>query len=348
MTARRRLPGVLIAVALGLAVGARPAASGRPSPEGTVEQLLAVASPPFAIGHRGSGENLGEDPTRPLENTVPSVREAFLAGLSVVEVDVQLTRDGEVVAFHDDVLLPDLTCINTLTLAALQERLPHVPSLQAVLNQVRRVNQAAGPLRGLVILELKPAAPLCDRDDTLDPAIVSAVASVVRRMAMTEQVMLASLSPALLSLAAVEAPEIPRVLTISALQLLSAEEAEQALGCPQDPRSVLCPVVPVDKALDLGLQWAEVGLLYRLPGYRSGVELFTAAALTGVLAIEAEVPMLRALGAPFVQAAQATGLRVFAFAVDSAEEWEQLQRLGVDAIYTDDARLGAQSQPPIP
>lgn len=84
-----------------------------------------------------------------------------MAGISVVEVDVQLTGDGEVVVFHDD-YLPDLACLKDLTLAELQARLPFVPSLQAVLNQARKFNERSGPLRGLIIVELKAAAPFCD------------------------------------------------------------------------------------------------------------------------------------------------------------------------------------------
>jgi glycerophosphoryl diester phosphodiesterase len=75
--------------------------AARKALEGTVEQLLESAVRPFTIGHRGSGERLGEDPSRPIENTVPAVRAGFRAGLPVVEVDVQLTRDGQLAVFHE-------------------------------------------------------------------------------------------------------------------------------------------------------------------------------------------------------------------------------------------------------
>src|SRR5258706_5781047 len=157
--------------------------------DGTVDQLLGLAVRPFAIGHRGFGENTGTDPSRPIENTVQAVRRGLMEGVSVVEVDVQLTRDGHVAVFHDD-FLDDLTCLNGLTLAELQQREPQVPTLQAVLGEVRRFNQSSGPLRGLAIVELKAAAPLCDPDDAQEQAIVSAVTDVIDRMGMTKQVML--------------------------------------------------------------------------------------------------------------------------------------------------------------
>src|SRR5262245_25682183 len=166
-TLRSRVLALSVLAVLGL--GARPAEPSRRTLEGTVEQLLETDVRPFAIGHRGSGENLGEDPSRPIENTIAAVRAGFRAGLPVVEVDVQLTRDGQVAGFHDD-FLPDFTCLNTLTLRELQARLPHVPTLTAVLNQARTFNEdprrGDGLPRGLLIVELKAAAPLCDPHDT--------------------------------------------------------------------------------------------------------------------------------------------------------------------------------------
>jgi glycerophosphoryl diester phosphodiesterase len=327
--------GVLAALAPG--IGAAGPASR--TLEGTVDVLLDLDVRPFAIGHRGSGANL-DDRSRPIENTVPAVRSGFRAGLSVVEIDVQLTRDGEVAAFHED-FLPDLTCLNLLTLAELQARLPHVPTLHAVLNQARQFNEGSGPLRGLVIVELKPAAPLCDPHDTQEHAIVSAVSDVVRRREMTDQVLLTSFSPALLSIAAHEAPEIERILAVSGLQFLTAEQIQDRLRLP---------VTLIDKTINLGLQWAEVGLIFRLPGYRSIGELLSAAVGTGARVVEADLFLLQSAGAPLVEALHAFPfqLKVFGFTATTAAEWTFLQELGVDGIYTDDVELGITHQVPLP
>lgn len=305
---------------------------------GTVDQLLGLDVKPFAIGHRGFGDNLGEDPSRPIENTVRAVRKGFAAGVSVVEVDVQLTKDGEVAVFHDD-FLPDFTCLNRLTFSELQERLPFVPSLHAVLNQARKVNQSSGPLRGLVILELKAAAPLCDPDDAQELAIVSAVTHVIRRMKMTNQVMLTSLSPALLYLAAAEAPEITRILSVSGLQFLMALEVEAVLGLP---------VTLIDKGLALDLQWAEIGPIFRLPGYRSVFEVFSTAAITGARVVEADLFFLNSAGAPFIDALHGFGLKAFGFTATNLQEWLFLESLGLDGIYTNDVPLGVENQALIP
>ncbi len=314
---------------------------------GTVDQLLELAKGPFAIGHRGFGDNLGEDPSRPIENTVPAVRKGFMAGVSVVEVDVQLTKDGEIAVFHDD-FLSDFTCLNRLTLSELQARLPFVPSLQAVLNQARKFNQPSGPLSGLVIVELKAAAPLCDPDDTQEHAIVAAVTRVIRRMGMTDQVMLTSLSPALLYLADAEAPEITRILSISGLQLMTAAQIEALLGFP---------VTVIEKRLGLGLQWAEVGPIFRLPGYSSVAQvLSTAAITTRVRVVEADLFFFFFLlesagpqaGAQFVDTLHGSGLKALGFTATNPAEWFFLESLGLDGIYTSDIPFGVANQALIP
>jgi glycerophosphoryl diester phosphodiesterase len=55
---------------------------------------LGLPPPPWIVGHRGAA---GEAP----ENTLPSLLLAVEQGADMVEVDVQLTADGELVAVHD-------------------------------------------------------------------------------------------------------------------------------------------------------------------------------------------------------------------------------------------------------
>jgi glycerophosphoryl diester phosphodiesterase len=325
------------AILLLLILGVRPAESRGRFHSGTIDQLLGLDVRPFAIGHHGVGENRGEDPSKPIENTLASVQLALEEGVSVVEVDVQLTRDGHVAVFHDD-FLADFTCINQLTLAELHQREPQIPSLQNVLEEVRLFNRSR-PLRGLGIIEMKAASPLCDPGDTEEQAIVSAVTRVVRRMGMTDQVMLMSFSPALLFLAAAEAPEIARDLGINGLQFLGGAEVEALLGLP---------VKPIDKRLDLGLQWGEAGLVFRLPGYRSVAEVLLTAEIVGARVVEADLLFLNAAGAPFVDALHVRGLKALGFTATNPTEWFFLESLGLDGIYTDDVPFGVQHQAPIP
>jgi glycerophosphoryl diester phosphodiesterase len=335
MRARRRAQVLFLGVLSLLILGPRP---GEPARRvATVDDLLNLEVRPFAIAHRGFGDNLGEDPWQPIENTLRAVRAGFKAGVSVVEVDVQLTRDGQVVVFHDD-FLSDSTCVNQLTLGELHHRLPEIPTLIAVLNQARSFNNR-GELSGLFIVELKAAAPLCDPGDTQEHAIVSAVTGVVRRARMTDQVMLTSFSPALLYLAAGEAPEITRILSISGLQFLTAQQITGLLGLP---------VTLIDKHPDFGLQWAEIGLLFRLPGYRDITEVLSTAAVTGARVVEADLFFLGTAGAPFVDLLHDLGLKVLGFTANDAAEWFFLQSLRVDGIYTNDVPFGVENQAPLP
>jgi glycerophosphoryl diester phosphodiesterase len=330
------LSAVAATIVLSVAAGDARAARAR-ALEATADLLLSLDVRPFAIAHRGFGDNLGTDPKRPIENTVAAVERGFEAGASVVEVDVQLTRDFKVVAYHND-FFADGTCLNALTLAEIQARAPYVPSLEEVLATARRFNELH-PLRGILIVEMKAAAPSCDPDDKQDQPMVSAVTEIIRHMRMTRQVLLTSFSPAMLSLAQRHAPDIDRILAISGLQFLTKDELEAATGLP---------VTLIDKKLSLGLQWAELGQAERLPGYRSFGELFRTAALIGARVVEADLLLLHSAGRPLVDALQANGLKVLGFTANSVKDWKFLDSLGVDGIYTNDVPMGVKRQAPIP
>jgi len=334
-----RVVHVAMAILLLLLLAAPSLASaGRPRPPAaTVDALLDLDVRPFAIGHRGYGANSLTNPPPPIEDTVAAVRKAFEKGITIVEVDVQLTRDEHVVVYHDDVL-PDHTCLNALTLRELEIREPFIPTLQAVLEVARGFNRASGPLQGLVIVELKAAAPLCDPRDHQDRPIVNAATRVIRHMRMTEQVLLASLSPAILDLARIHAPEIARVLTVSGLQFLTQKQIEDMFG----------HVTLIEKKHGLGLQWAEAGNVFRLPGYRSPEELIHTALLLEARVIEADLLLLDSSAGPLVQTLHALGLKVFGWTVDEEAQWNGLQSLGVDGIYVNDIALGLAKQATIP
>jgi Glycerophosphoryl diester phosphodiesterase family len=152
----------------GIAAARSKAGGNNPNQTTTAEDFLRVPVRPLAIGHHGVGPNLGGDPTIPLENTVESVRQAYSLGARVVEVDVQLTKDGKLAVFHDD-FLGDFTCIDSLTIDELQERLPYVPELHQVLEVARQFNNKAGAaLGGILIVELKALSPHCDPADDLE------------------------------------------------------------------------------------------------------------------------------------------------------------------------------------
>jgi glycerophosphoryl diester phosphodiesterase len=314
-------------------------------PHSTAEDFLRSNVRPIAIGHHGVGPNTGENPALPIENTVDSVRLAYNLGARVVEVDVQLTQDGRLAVFHDD-FLSDFTCIHSLTLNQLQQRLPFVPELRQVINVARKFNNRAGDdLGGILIVELKAFSPHCDPADEFEQALVSAAVDEVNKGNMADRIIFDSFSPALLYLAAQAAPEIPRELDLDGLQLLSPAQIQAITGLP---------VTIINKKISLGLTWAEIGAVFRLPGYASAQQFLATGIVIQARIVGGEMDFFGPAeqqqpgsGAAFVAAAHSLGLRTFADPANTPADWNFFASLGVDAIYST-IPMGVQLQPAIP
>ncbi len=314
-------------------------------PHSTAEDFLRLNVRPIAIGHHGVGPNTGENPALPIENTVESVRLAYNLGARVVEVDVQLTQDGRLAVFHDD-FLSDFTCIHSLTLDQLQQRLPFVPELLQVINVAREFNIRAGDdLGGIFIVELKAFSPHCDPADEFEQALVSAAVDEVNKANMADRIIFDSFSPALLYLAAQAAPEIPRELDLDGLQLLSPAQIQAITGLP---------VTIINKKISLGLTWAEIGAVFRLPGYASAQQFLATGIVIQARIVGGEMDFFGPAeqqqpgsSAAFVAAAHSLRLRVFADPANTEADWNFFASLGVDAIYST-IPMGVNLQPPIP
>src|SRR5271169_2665013 len=112
-----------------------------------METKPAMTKRPLIIAHRGFS---GRYP----ENTPAAIRGAIELGIDMVEIDVQETRDGELIVFHDYRL--NRICgvrgrVRHKTLAAIQQLNPQVPTLREVLTACR------GKVR--VLIEIKRADP---------------------------------------------------------------------------------------------------------------------------------------------------------------------------------------------
>jgi hypothetical protein len=106
------------------------------------------------------------------------------------------------------------------------------------------------------------------------------------------------------------APEIPRELDLEGLQLLTPGQVQAVTGLP---------VAVVDKKISLGLAWADIAPIYRLPGYASPVQFLITGLVTRVRGVGSEIDFLSAAeqqqpgsGAEFVAAARSLGMRAFA------------------------------------
>lgn len=311
----------------------------------TINDLLVEKIRPYAIGHRGYGVNLGEDPNKPIENTVASVKRAFEEGVSIVEVDVVMTADRKAVALHDD-YLSDLTCVNSLSYDELRERLPYVPTLKKVLQAAkkfsRRSKKDSGNISGLVNIEVKTPSPLCDPLDQTEAELVYSVLRAIKIAKSNEQVIIETFSPALMNMFYAEAPDIVRNLPSTILQFLTPEQIEAVTGLP---------VTLIDKNAGFGLNWAEIGAWVRLPGYSSIDEYVSVAIGTSATLATLDVLMVMQMeqaspgsAAMLVQQLHMLGFVVTTYTVNTESEWLFLKSIGIDAIYTDNIPMGVEME----
>jgi glycerophosphoryl diester phosphodiesterase len=139
---------------------------------------------PLIIAHRGFS-------SRYLENTLASVDAALQLGVDFVEIDVQETRDGELIVFHDYRL--NRICgvrgrVRHKTLAEIQRLNPQVPTLREVLSACRG--------RARVLIEIKRADP-------------RKVAELIATLRMEREVIVFALSVARMKRFAAAAPGVP-------------------------------------------------------------------------------------------------------------------------------------------
>jgi glycerophosphoryl diester phosphodiesterase len=144
-----------------------------------------MSTRPLIIAHRGFS-------SRYLENTLASVRAALDLGVDFVEIDVQETRDGELIVFNDYRL--NRICgvrgrVRHKTLAEIQRLNPQVPTLKEVLRTCRG--------RAEVLIEIKRADP-------------RKVAEVITKLRMEREVIVFSLSVPRMKQFAFAAPGVAR------------------------------------------------------------------------------------------------------------------------------------------
>lgn len=159
-----------------------------------VRQRIASLAPAANLGHRGAGIN-SPNGTHP-ENSVASFLAAVSAGAHGVEVDVELTADGQLVIMHDDTLDRTTTgsgCVSTHTLAQVQacrlvngKREPtdqHPPALEQVYRSL--------PHDALVNVELKVYGE-CLTATTGARALAHAAVSEVHRLGVAPRTIFSS------------------------------------------------------------------------------------------------------------------------------------------------------------
>ena len=128
------------------------------------------------IGHRGA-------PSIAEENTIDSFRAAFTNNVNGIELDVQLSKDNQLVVFHDlhtHQLNGREEAICNYTLNELQAMKPTIPTLEEVLNIV--------PLTIELHIEIKS-------EKINNKMIVNKVYQLINHHKLNDQVILSSFNP---------------------------------------------------------------------------------------------------------------------------------------------------------
>ena len=105
-------------------------------------------------------------------------------------------------------------------------------------------------------------------------------------------------------------------------------------------------VTRIDKENDVGLQWAETGLFYRLPAY-TFPQYVASAATAGATTVSLDKLFLEQLSGSataIVAGLRAQGFVVHGWTVQSTADWVFLKSIGVDGIFTDLVEEGIAMQ----
>lgn len=164
-----------------------------------MRERIEALSPSANLGHRGAGTSRAANPFP--ENSRSSFRAAIDQGADGVELDVELTSDGALVAMHDDTLDRTTTCggcVSTKTLAEIRacrlrrgdgrptdERPPTLAE-----------SFAAIPDDAVVNVELKVFGPECRTETTGPRALARAAVERVRELGVGHRTMFSSFDPA--------------------------------------------------------------------------------------------------------------------------------------------------------
>lgn len=198
--------------------------------------LLLFSAPGMAMdiqGHRGARGHLPE-------NTLPSFEKALAFGVSTLELDVGVTRDGVVVVHHDRRLNPDLArgpdgkwvqapapTIRSLTYEQLQrydvgrlrpgseyaQRFPHQSPLDGTrIPRLAEILALSKTVHFNIETKIVPEAP----DETLPPqAFAEALLLAIRKAGVAHRTTVQSFDWRTLQVVEREAPEIARAYLTS-------------------------------------------------------------------------------------------------------------------------------------
>jgi len=278
-------------------------------------------------GHRGAR---GLAP----ENTLPAFAAALSAGVSTLELDTAITKDGVVVVSHDARLNPDITrgtdgrwlnpttrAVRELTLDELgrydvgrikpgseysyrfpdQKRIDKVymPTLSQVFQLARRAGNSE--VRFNIEIKTSPKSP----GDTLAPEdFAKALLALIEREGMGSRVIIQSFDWRALKAVQALAPSIPT----------------SYLSSQQRSLDNIAAGAPGGSAWTAGIQFSDHGSIPKMVKAAGGAVWS---------------PYYPELSAELVKEARALGLRVIPWTVNKTEDMARLIDWGVDGLITD-------------
>jgi glycerophosphoryl diester phosphodiesterase len=303
--------------------------------------------PILDIAHRGGA---GLYP----ENTLAAFRDAVVRGCDGAELDVQLSKDGQVVVFHDFELKPEIVRlggrwlkkpaprIKELTLAELKafdvgrmdpsspyaRSHPHtMPVDGETIPTLAEVVTATAAARKPFLLQVELKTAFYDRSRSADPvALAEAAVAVLRKADALERTIFVGFDWPALRHAKTIAPQTPCWFTTMEFDTFLT------LPCDDDP--------PASKVLK---HWAAAGTSPWAAGFDAvnhGGSIIRAIKAAGG---DGWFPTYEDVTAERVAEARALGLKVGAWTVDEPAEMARLIGLGLDALCTDRPDLLSQA-----
>lgn len=186
-----------------------------------MSNALQAARQLLIMGHRGAKEVVPE-------NTLTAFQLALDAGVDAIELDVHLSKDGELIVMHDALLdrttdghgaIRDFTLaeLKTLNAAATFAGAPHaIPTLQEVYDLVQG--------RVQINVEIK-----CAHDGTRYPDLEAKLIDLVRRNQAASYTVLSSFHFPILATLQILAPEIRRYAIVARDYFQQVDPAQPAV-----------------------------------------------------------------------------------------------------------------------
>lgn len=265
ITRRYRLAVVLLLLLAALALAACSSDDGGNGSTGpanaVVRQRIADLAPLAVFAHRGQGPTAAGNPFP--ENSLPAFRAAIAQGTDGLEMDCELTQDGQLILMHDDTV--DRTtecsgCVSAFTFDEIRrcrlldgsdettEELP--PSLDEVI--------ALEPDDLLINVELKVFGDGCRTPGHGPVDLANAMVAALRRLGIEDRTVVQSFDADALAAVKAQAPQIYTALLVTGLlprHLTTALEIEADAIQPGGPFPFvnLSPAL-IRQAIDAGLQ----------------------------------------------------------------------------------------------